>query len=136
MLWWKISKFLLSFSKPQLSFSSNFACHVSSVSWKISPQYSFRSNFIYFAQKGPIKVHIFENFEYLDQSSRNSCHFWNKKLFFLQILHHSSVSWDINPLYYFSWNFIYFKQKEVIKVQIWWNRKSKLWHFDGLLLSK
>ena len=26
----------------------------------------------------------------------------------------------ITPLYFFSWNFIYFQQKELIKVQIWW----------------
>ena len=31
------------------------------------------------------------------------------------------MSWDINSLYFFSWNFIYFQQKEPIKVQIWWN---------------
>ena len=36
-------------------------------------------------------------------------------------MHQSSVSWDITPLYFFSWNFIYFQQKEPIKVQIWWN---------------
>ena len=32
-----------------------------------------------------------------------------------------SVSWDITPLHFFSWSFIYFQQKEPIKVQIWWN---------------
>ena len=42
-------------------------------------------------------------------------------LVFLQILHHSSVLWDITPLYFCSWNFIYFQQKESIKVQIWRN---------------
>ena len=82
----------------------------------LSPLY-----FIYFALKGPIKVQIFETFECLDQNLPNSCHFWNNKSVFLQILHHSSVSWDITPLYFFSWNFIYFQQKEPIKVQIWWN---------------
>ena len=50
-----------------------------------------------------------------------SCHFWINKSVFLWILNHSSVSWDINSLYFFSWNFIYFQQKEPIKVQIWWN---------------
>ena len=48
------------------------------------------------------------------------------------------MSWDITPLYFFSWNFISIQQKELIKVQIWWNftwaaEKS---HFDGLLLSR
>ena len=32
-----------------------------------------------------------------------------------------SVSWDITPLHFFSWSFIYCQQKEPIKVQIWWN---------------
>ena len=53
--------------------------------------------------------------------SSNSCYFWSNKSVFLQILHQSSVSWEITPLYFFSWNFIYFRQKESIKVQIWWN---------------
>ena len=44
-----------------------------------------------------------------------------QRIVFLQVLHHSSVSWDITPLCFFSRNFIYFQQKEPIKVQIWWN---------------
>ena len=61
-----------------------------------------------------------------------SCHFPNYKskpqfwdfssvLVFLRILHQSSVSWDINLLYFFSWNFRYFQQKKPFKVSIWWN---------------
>ena len=41
--------------------------------------------------------------------------------FFYQILHQSSWSWDITPLYFFTEKFIYFQQKEPVKVQIWWN---------------
>ena len=106
--------------------------HDSSVSWKINPLHFFRSNIIYFALREPTKVQIFETFECLGQNSPNSCHFWNNKSVFLQILHHSSVSWDITPLYFFSWNFIYFQQKEPIKVQIWWNSPEQLkfsWNF-------
>ena len=40
------------------------------------------------------------------------------KSVFLQILHHSSMSWEITPLYFFSSNNIYFVQKEPIKVKI------------------
>ena len=47
--------------------------------------------------------------------------FWNSNSVFLRILHQSSASWDINPLYFLSWNFIYFQQKEPMKVQIWWS---------------
>ena len=32
-------------------------------------------------------------------------------------MHHSSMSWEITLLYFFSWNFIWFLQKEPIKVQ-------------------
>ena len=91
------------------------------MSWKITPLYFFRSNIIYFVQKEQIKVQIFETFECLGQNSPNSYQFWNNKSVFLQILHHFSVSWDVTPLYFFSWNFIYFQLKEPIKVQIWWN---------------
>ena len=35
----------------------------------------------------------------------------------LQTLHHSSVSWDINLLYFFIQNFIWYGQNEHIKVQ-------------------
>ena len=75
--------------------------HYSSVSWKITPQYIFRSKIIYFALKGPIKVQILETFEYPDQNSPNSCQFWNNKSVFVQILHQSSVSRGITPLYFF-----------------------------------
>ena len=111
----------------------NFSCHFPnhktvflqilhdfSVSWMITALYFFRSKVIYFPQKRPIKVKIFETFECSDQNSPNSCHFWNN-IFFFKFCIHSSVSWDINPLYFFNWNFICFRQKKPIKVQIWWN---------------
>ena len=109
--------------------------HHSLVPWKITPLYFLRSNITYFLCKEPIKVQIFETFECSDKNSPNSCQFWNKSVF-LQILHQSSVSWDTTPLYFFSWNFIYFQQKEPIKVQIWWNRKSEIWYSDGLPPSR
>ena len=45
-----LPKFLMSFLKPQVSFSSNFAWFFSVM--KYTPLYFFRSN-VYFAQKGP-----------------------------------------------------------------------------------
>ena len=45
--------------------------------------------------------------------------FETKNRFFFKFLHHFSVSWDITPLYFSSWNLIDFQQKEPIKVQIW-----------------
>ena len=92
--------------------------HGTSISSKITPLYFFRSKVIFLAQNRPIKVQVFETFECSNQNPPNSCHFLNNILVFLQILNHSSVSWDISPLYFFSWNFMYFQQKEP---NIWWN---------------
>ena len=91
----------------------------SSVSWKITPLYFFSSNNIYFAQKEPIKMKIFETFECSGQILSNSlCQFWNDKSIPLQILYLFSVSWKIIPLYFFSSKNIYFPQKEPIKMNI------------------
>ena len=96
--------------------------HQSSVPSNTTPLYFFTSNIIYFGQKHPTKEQVFEIFKCPDKNlSNSSCHFPYHKLVFLQILHHSSVSWDITSLYFFSWNCIFFQQKESIKVQIWWN---------------
>ena len=58
--WWTFAIFFMPFSKPQVSFSSNFAWF-SSVT-NVTPLYFFRWNVVYFAQKGPIKVQIFLGF--------------------------------------------------------------------------
>ena len=86
--------------------------HDSSLSRMINPLYFSRSNVTCFGQKGPIKGQIFETFECSDQNSPNFCNFWKSKLVFLQILHHSSLSWDKTPRYFSSWSFLYFQQKE------------------------
>ena len=91
----------------------------SSISWKINPLYFFSSNNIYFAQKEPIKMKIFETFECSGQILSNSlCQFWNDESIPLQILYSSSVSWKIITLYFFSSNNLYFAQKEPIKMKI------------------
>ena len=93
--------------------------HPSSVSWKITPLYFFSSNNIYFAQKEPIKVKIFETFKCSGQNSSNSsCQFWNDKSIPLQILHHSSLSWQITPLWILSSYFFKFGLKDPIKIPI------------------
>ena len=79
--------------------------HSSSVSWKITPLYVFSSNNIYFAQKEPIKVKMFDTLEYSGQNLSNYlCQFWNDKLISLQTLHLFLVSWKITPLDVFSSN--------------------------------
>ena len=99
----------------------------------------FISNNIYFAQKKPIKVELFETFECSHQNLSNSlCQSWNNKSIPLQILYPSSVLWKITPLYFFSSNNIYFAQKEPIKMKIFEtfkcsgqnlsNSSCQLWH--------
>ena len=61
---------------------------------------------------------IFWTFEWMGKNSPNSsCHIWNHKSVFLKTLHHSSMSWEISLLYFCSWNFISFLQKEPTAVQ-------------------
>ena len=63
----------------------------------------FSSNNIYFVQKEPIKMKVFETFEFSGQNLSNSpCQFSNDKSIPLQILYHSSVSWNITPLYLYN----------------------------------
>ena len=82
---------LESTSQFSFKFWINRQCHYSSV--------HFSSNIIYFVQKEQIKMQIFETFECLGQHSSNSSReFWNGKSIFLQILHHSVLSWHITPL--------------------------------------
>ena len=50
--------------------------------------------------------------------SNSLCHLWNNKSIPHQILYPSSVSWKRTPLYFFSWNNIYFAQNELIKMKI------------------
>ena len=93
--------------------------HHPSVSWNITPLYFLSSNIRYFPRKEPIKVQIFETFECSGQNlSNSSCKFWNNKSIPLQILHHSSASWNITPLWIFTSYIFYFGYKDPIKVPI------------------
>ena len=56
VLWWKFAKFLL-FSKPQVSFSSNFASLSNAI--KIASLYFFRSNITYFSWRNQSKCKFF-----------------------------------------------------------------------------
>ena len=72
--------------------------HHSSLSWHIIPLWILSSYFFYFGLKDPIQIPILRQFW---EFTYSSCHFPNHKSVFLQILHHSSVSWKITPLYFF-----------------------------------
>ena len=112
-----LSNFLYQFWKDKLIPLQ--ILYPSSVSWNITPMYFFSSNNIYFAQKEPMKMKLFETFECSGQISSNFlCQFWNDKSIPLQIVYPSSVSWKITPLYFLTSNNIYFAQKESIKMKI------------------
>ena len=73
-------------------------------------------------------------------SSWNMICFWQKgyskttRSRFILSLHHCSVSWKITPLYYFSSNLIYFRQKDPMDVKFssfWVNG----WEFTKFLMS-
>ena len=70
-----------------------------SVPSNITSLFFFSSIIIYFSQRQPIKVQVFEIFQCLNQNSSNSsCQFWTEKWIPLQFLHLSSLSWETAPL--------------------------------------
>ena len=113
MLWRKFAKFLMLFSKAQVSFCSNFGSLSSVMKGNSSVLFQVKHY-----RKGPIKKQIFETFESSDQNSPNSCHFWNRKSVFRQIFYQSWVPSNVTPLFLLNWSIIYFGQKQPIKVQI------------------
>ena len=115
--------------------------HHSSVSWEITPLYLFRLNVVYKIKRTNQNKH-FENFKCSGQNSPNSCYIWNNKSLFLQILHHSSASWDVTPLYLFSLNFPdilstkgAYQSTNLVNF-LMNSRKSVILCLDGFLLSK
>ena len=116
VLWWKLQNSSCHFPSNESVFLQ--ILHHSSMSWKITLFYFLSSNNIYFVQKEPIKVKIFETSECSGQNLSNSlCQSWNNKFIPLQILYPSSFSWKITPLYFFTSNNLYFAQKERIKCE-------------------
>ena len=95
MFRWKFVKILKRQVSSCLTFVSFFIVitHNSSVNFKV----------IYFLlwAKGSHESSNFDTFECSGQNLPNSsCHFPSNKSIFLQILHHSSISWKITPLYF------------------------------------
>ena len=119
----------MSILKRQVSSSSMFA------SFFIFMKHNSSINFmiIHFLLwlKGYHQSSSFNTFECSGQNLPNySCHFPSNKSVFFQILQHSSMSWKITPLYFFSSDNIYFAQKEPIKVKILEPIKLKnVWYF-------
>ena len=88
-----------------------------SISWKTTLLHFFSSNNIYFAQKKHIKMKSLKWIKCSDQNlSNSSCQLWNDKSIPLQILRHSSLSWQITPLWILSSYFFNFELKDLIKI--------------------
>ena len=103
MLGSKFVKILMSILKWQVNFISNFASFFR-VTTHNSPL-SFKLIHFLLSIKGSNESPNFENFLCSGENLPNSsCHFPNHKSVFLQILHGSSVSWNITPLYFFRSN--------------------------------
>ena len=92
--------------------------HDTSLSWKITPPYFFRSQVIYFARRGQSKCKFFRLLSAWIKIHQLFVSFETTNCFFFQVFYHPSVSWDITTLYFFSWNFICCEQKKPIKVKI------------------
>ena len=124
MLWSNFVKFM-SILKRQVSSSSIFAwffivmAHNSTVNLRLM-------HFLLWT-KASYQSSNFDTFEWSGENLQiSSCHFLSNKSVFLQILDHSSMSWKITPLYFFSSNNTYFAQKEPSKVKIF----DTFWHLD------
>ena len=99
---------------------------MSILKWQVNSSSLFVSFFIVMTHNSSVNLklirfllltkgsHEIPNFDTFQCSGKNlpnsSCHFSNHKSGFLQILHHSSVSWKITLLYFFRSNIKYFTQ--------------------------
>ena len=81
--------------------------------------YFFSPSNIYFAQREPIKMKVFESFKRSGQNSSSSlCQLWNDKSVPLYILRNSSLSWQIIPFWILSSYFFRFGLENPIKIPI------------------
>ena len=93
--------------------------HHSSLQLHITPLSILISYIFYFGQKDPIKFSILTLSSALVQICQiPDVIFQTTKLVFVQLLHRSSVSCKITPMYFFRPNLIYFAEKEPIKLYI------------------
>ena len=113
-VWSKFVKFFMSILKRQVNSSSNFASFFIVVTHNSSVNFKLIHCLLWI--KGSPQSPKFETFECSGENLPNSlCHFPNHKSVFLQILHHSSLPWNISPLHFFSSNIMYSDQKEPIQ---------------------
>ena len=106
VLWWTFAKFLMLFSKPQESFSPNFASLSSVIKDNSSVIFCIK-HYTLFMEGTSQSVNVWD-FWVLGSKFTNFLSFLKQQISFSSILHQSLASWDTTPLYFFSCNFIYF----------------------------
>ena len=113
VLWWKFAKFLKLFSKPNVSFSSNFASLF--IVMKDNSFVLFQVKHYVLCTKGNNQSATFWDFRVLGSKFTKFLSFFKKEI---------SVSSNFTSLFsvmrqnsslFCSWNFIYFQQKQLIK---------------------
>ena len=111
LLAWILTKFLMSFFKPQVSFPLNFASP-SSVMTKNSSEI-FLAELLRFGQQKPIKVQILRLLcALMKVHPIRHASFETTRSRFIQILHHFSVPWKISTQYFFSSNLYTLDKKQ------------------------
>ena len=129
----KLVKFFMPILKQRVNSSSKFLSFSSVITHNSSVNFTERSH-------GGTN---YDTFKYSGENLPNSsCHFPNHKSVFLQILHDSSVSWTITPLYFFGSNVIYSVSSDVTpmyflaKILYTFNRSSLSKHKFGEISSE
>ena len=95
----------MSFFKPRISLSLNFASPFSLMTHNYSEIPQFKNYMLW--TKRSQQCTAFQKFIFHTTSSES-----------IYILHHCPVSWKFTPVYFFSPNFICFLQKQPIKVPV------------------
>ena len=111
--------------------------HHCSVSWKITPLYYFSTNLIYFGQKRGHRSEIFRLLTCCLKIHQipHVIFETTNQFFFLEILHHSSLLWETNLLYFFSLNFIWVRQRSSSKCKIS-DFRMLTWNFTKFVFDK
>ena len=113
----KINKITYLVFKPEAGFPLNFASQFSFMTYNPSKLFQLKHHKLW--KKTAHQCSNFQTFESSNESSPTStCYFWKYKFRVYPILYHSSLSLKISPLYFFSSNLIYFRQKEPIEVKV------------------
>ena len=94
------------------------------LNWLVNSFSNYASFFILITHNSPVNLKLIHFLLWIKGPNKSpnletffcSVHFPDHKTVFLQVLHHSLVSWNITSLYFFNSNVIQFGQKQPIKV--------------------